>query len=74
VEILPLNMNDSKTVEIGERLYKDLSDLGIEVLIDDREERAGVKFKDADLRDTHPNYHRRKESQRRTCRDKGQKD
>jgi prolyl-tRNA synthetase len=49
VEILPLNMKDQKTVEIAEKLYKDLSEANIEVLIDDRDERAGVKFKDADL-------------------------
>jgi prolyl-tRNA synthetase len=49
IEILPLNMKDAKTVELAERLYKDLSDAHIEVLMDDREERAGVKFKDADL-------------------------
>lgn len=49
VEILPLNIKDAKTVEISERLYKELSDRGLETLIDDRDERAGVKFKDADL-------------------------
>jgi prolyl-tRNA synthetase len=49
VQILPLNMKDPKTIEIGERLYKELREKGIDVLIDDREERAGVKFKDADL-------------------------
>jgi prolyl-tRNA synthetase len=49
VEIIPLNVKDSKTVEIAEKLYKDLTEEGIEVLIDDRDERAGVKFKDADL-------------------------
>lgn len=56
VEILPLNMKDSMTVEIAEKLYKDLSEIrrggketGLEVLMDDRDERAGVKFKDADL-------------------------
>jgi prolyl-tRNA synthetase len=49
IEILPLNMKDAKTVELAEELYKDLSDANIEVLMDDREERAGVKFKDADL-------------------------
>jgi prolyl-tRNA synthetase len=42
-------MKDQKTVEIAEKLYGDLSEAGIEVLIDDRDERAGVKFKDADL-------------------------
>ena len=49
VEILPLNMQDPKTVEVAEKLYRDLTEKGIEVLMDDREERAGVKFKDADL-------------------------
>jgi len=33
----------------GEKLYESLKQLGLEVLLDDREERAGVKFKDADL-------------------------
>jgi prolyl-tRNA synthetase len=36
-------------VELGERLYTELAAAGIEVLLDDRSERAGVKFKDADL-------------------------
>ena len=49
VELLPLNMNDAKTVEIAEHFYKDLTEKGFEVLMDDRDERAGVKFKDADL-------------------------
>ena len=33
----------------GEKLYEDLQRSGLEVLLDDRDERAGVKFKDADL-------------------------
>jgi prolyl-tRNA synthetase len=49
VELLPLNMNDPKTVEAADTLYSDLKAEGIDVLMDDREERAGVKFKDADL-------------------------
>jgi prolyl-tRNA synthetase len=49
VEILPLNMNDPNTVEVAEQLYEDMTAKGIEALMDDREERAGVKFKDADL-------------------------
>ncbi|MEW6161916.1 MAG: proline--tRNA ligase [Nitrospirota bacterium] len=49
IEILPLNMKDSKTVDIAEKLHNDLIKKGLEVLIDDRDERAGVKFKDADL-------------------------
>ncbi|MEW6418053.1 MAG: proline--tRNA ligase [Nitrospirota bacterium] len=49
VEILPLNMKDARTKEVAGEIYKDLTDKGIEVLMDDRDERAGVKFKDADL-------------------------
>ncbi|RMG68641.1 MAG: proline--tRNA ligase [Nitrospirae bacterium] len=49
VIILPLNMNDKRTTEVAEGLYKGLLEKGIDVLIDDRQERAGVKFKDADL-------------------------
>lgn len=49
VEIIPLNINDIKTVEVAESLYISLKNKGIEVLIDDRNERPGVKFKDADL-------------------------
>jgi len=49
VEIIPLSINDNKTMEVLEMLYKGLTDSGIAVLIDDRDERPGVKFKDADL-------------------------
>ena len=49
VELLPLNMNDPKTVDVAEKLYADLTATGLEILMDDRDERAGVKFKDADL-------------------------
>jgi prolyl-tRNA synthetase len=43
------NVKDEKLREVGEQLYKDLQHAGLEVLLDDRDERAGVKFKDADL-------------------------
>jgi prolyl-tRNA synthetase len=36
-------------VEAAEKLYAELRDDGIDVLMDDRDERAGVKFNDADL-------------------------
>jgi len=49
VHLLPLNMNDPKTVETAETFYKELRSRKRDVLMDDREERAGVKFKDADL-------------------------
>jgi prolyl-tRNA synthetase len=43
------NVGDTKQMEAAERLYHELNAAGIETLLDDREERAGVKFKDADL-------------------------
>jgi prolyl-tRNA synthetase len=43
------NVKDDSLRETGERLHKDLQRAGLEVLLDDRDERAGVKFKDADL-------------------------
>ncbi|MDQ3806511.1 MAG: proline--tRNA ligase [Acidobacteriota bacterium] len=43
------NIKQPEMVEAGERLYKELTAAGLEVLLDDRDERAGVKFKDADL-------------------------
>ncbi|MBI4707394.1 MAG: proline--tRNA ligase [Candidatus Omnitrophica bacterium] len=47
--ILPLDVTDVKIMDLSLGLYKELHDLGIDVLFDDRDERAGVKFKDADL-------------------------
>ena len=49
VIIMPVNVNDKKLAEAAETLYRDLQKAGIEVLFDDRDERAGVKFNDADL-------------------------
>lgn len=49
VVILPLQMHETKVCEAAEKIYRELSGSGIDVLIDDRETRAGVKFKDADL-------------------------
>ena len=43
------NMKQEELREAGERLYHDLQRAGLDVLLDDRDERAGVKFKDADL-------------------------
>ncbi|HIC09268.1 MAG TPA: proline--tRNA ligase, partial [Aquificales bacterium] len=49
LEILPLNVTDEKQMEVAEKLYKEALNRGIDVIIDDRDERAGFKFKDADL-------------------------
>ncbi len=49
VHLCPLYREDSRVAEIVEKLYVDLQTAGIEVILDDREESAGVKFNDADL-------------------------
>jgi prolyl-tRNA synthetase len=49
VLILPVNYEDEKIKAISDRIYRQLEKSGYEVLMDDRDERAGVKFKDADL-------------------------
>lgn len=49
VHILPLQMNQADVVETAEGLYKQLLDMGVEALLDDRDVRAGGKFADADL-------------------------
>lgn len=49
IEILPLNVKDEKTIETANKIYEKLTGKGFDVLIDDRDVRAGVKFKDADL-------------------------
>jgi prolyl-tRNA synthetase len=50
VALLPMNMHKSYRVqEAAEQLYRTLSELGIEVLFDDRKERAGVMFADMEL-------------------------
>jgi prolyl-tRNA synthetase len=43
------NVGDAAQMEVAEKLYTELNAAGIETLFDDRNERAGVKFKDADL-------------------------
>ena len=49
VLILPINIGNDFLKEAAEQLYQILSENGVEVLFDDREETPGVKFKDADL-------------------------
>ena len=43
------NITDAQQMEVAERLYSELNQMGVETILDDRDERAGVKFKDADL-------------------------
>jgi prolyl-tRNA synthetase len=49
VELLGLNAKDARCVETADAIYDALLREGLDVLYDDRDERAGVKFKDADL-------------------------
>src|SRR5947209_6280557 len=49
VVVTVTNTRNDEMRATGERLYKELQRAGLDVLVDDRDERAGVKFKDADL-------------------------
>jgi len=49
VVLTPVNIKDQELLGVAERIYDDLCKAGIEALLDDRDERAGVKFNDADL-------------------------
>ncbi len=49
VHIVPINWNDESTRNTAEEIYSKLQRAGVEVLLDNRPERPGVKFKDADL-------------------------
>jgi prolyl-tRNA synthetase len=44
-----LNANDQEVLKASEKIYEDLLSLGADAIIDDRDERAGVKLSDADL-------------------------
>ncbi|MDB9822621.1 proline--tRNA ligase, partial [Deltaproteobacteria bacterium] len=47
--ILPLQINEQEVVDAAEKIYQELLEKGLDVLLDDRDMRAGFKFKDADL-------------------------
>lgn len=49
VHLIPVNMKDDTQASVAEELYQDLKAQGLAVLMDDRKERAGVKFADSDL-------------------------
>lgn len=49
VQLIPLNVTDPEVMKVANRIYDELSAVGIDVLIDDRDQRPGFKFKDADL-------------------------
>jgi prolyl-tRNA synthetase len=49
VVVVPTNVKDATLLEAGEKIAAELEAAGYDVLLDDRDERPGVKFKDADL-------------------------
>jgi prolyl-tRNA synthetase len=49
VLLVPLNVNQDDVMKVAVQLYDELTHVGVEVLMDDRDQRPGVKFKDADL-------------------------
>jgi prolyl-tRNA synthetase len=49
VHLVPVSVKDAAQMAAAEEIYRALREAGFDVLMDDREERAGVKFKDADL-------------------------
>ncbi len=49
VVVVPVNAKVPEQLELAEEIYNALKDAGVDALLDDRKERAGVKFKDADL-------------------------
>ena len=49
VIVTPVNIKESDVMKASEAIYSELLSCGVESIMDDRDERAGVKFKDADL-------------------------
>ena len=49
VVVVPVNIKKDEHRENAEKIYEELKAMGVEVLLDDRDERAGVKFKDSEL-------------------------
>lgn len=49
VSVIPVNIKNEEQMEAAEEIYSALEQIGVEVLMDDRNERAGVKFKDSEL-------------------------
>ena len=49
ISVIPVNVKDEEQVKVANELYEQLVSMGVEALLDDRNERAGVKFKDSEL-------------------------
>lgn len=49
VSVIPVNVKDEEQVKLANNIYEELKAIGIDALLDDRNERAGVKFKDSEI-------------------------
>ncbi len=49
ISVIPVNVKDEEQVKVANELYEQLVSMGVDVLLDDRNERVGVKFKDSEL-------------------------
>ena len=49
VIVVPVNMKKEEQVQNAEKIYRELEAMGVETILDDRDERPGFKFKDAEL-------------------------
>ncbi|MEG6585923.1 proline--tRNA ligase [Dendrosporobacter sp. 1207_IL3150] len=49
VAVIPVSAKDSEQLSLAEKIYAELNNNGVDTVLDDRNERPGVKFKDADL-------------------------
>ena len=49
VSVIPVNIKDEAQMEIANKLYEDLRKVGVDAILDDRNERPGGKFKDSEL-------------------------
>ncbi len=49
VIVVPVNTSDKAQMHIAEKIYQEFRDKGVDAIIDDRDERAGIKFNDADM-------------------------
>ena len=49
VDVVPVDVNNEEQIKVASEIYEKLLSMGIEAVLDDRADRAGVKFKDADL-------------------------
>ena len=49
VSVIPVNVKDEAQVELADKIYSELKAIGVDAILDDRNERAGVKFKDSEI-------------------------